>query len=89
MSFDDLLKVGKEFDEKNPGLFEQRVNEVKPGDLAVLIYTSGTTGPPKGDAHHWNLLFMSEAMVNVNEVLMVMKPFLSFPFATSLSSSLR
>jgi long-chain acyl-CoA synthetase len=69
MSFDDLLKVGKEFDEKNPGLFEQRVSEVKPDDLAVLIYTSGTTGPPKGAMlTHWNLLFMSEAMVNVNEV---------------------
>jgi len=48
MSFDDLLKLGKEFDAKNPGLFEQRCNEVKPDDLAVLIYTSGTTGPPKG-----------------------------------------
>ena len=64
MSFDDLLKLGKEYDEKHPGLFEQRVNEVKPEDLAVLIYTSGTTGPPKGAMlTHGNLLFMSEAMI--------------------------
>jgi long-chain acyl-CoA synthetase len=64
MSFDDLLRLGKEYDEKHPGLFEQRVNEVKPGDLAVLIYTSGTTGPPKGAMlTHGNLLFMSEAMI--------------------------
>ena len=69
MSFDDLLKLGKEFDERNPGLFEQRRSEVKPEDLAVLIYTSGTTGPPKGAMlTHSNLLFMSEAMVNVNPV---------------------
>jgi len=67
MSFDDLLKLGKEYDEKHPGLFEQRVDEVKPEDLAVLIYTSGTTGPPKGAMlTHNNLLFMSEAWSTVN-----------------------
>jgi len=69
MSFDELLKMGKEYDEKHPGLFEQRLSEVKPDDLAVLIYTSGTTGPPKGAMlTHSNLLFMSEAMVHVNPV---------------------
>jgi long-chain acyl-CoA synthetase len=69
MSFDDLLTLGKEFDSKNPGLFEQRWSEVKPEDLAVLIYTSGTTGPPKGAMlTHGNLLYMSEAMVNVNPI---------------------
>lgn len=69
MSFDDLLKLGKEYDEKHPGLYEQRLSEVKPEDLAVLIYTSGTTGPPKGAMlTHANLLFMSEAMTQVNPV---------------------
>jgi long-chain acyl-CoA synthetase len=69
MSFDDLLKLGKEFDAKNPGLFEKRVGEVTPDDLAVLIYTSGTTGPPKGAMlTHSNLLYMSQAMVEANPV---------------------
>lgn len=69
MSFDDLLRMGKEFDKKNPGLFEQRLNEVKADDLAVLIYTSGTTGPPKGAMlTHSNLLYMSEAMVDANPI---------------------
>src|SRR4030066_349582 len=69
MSFDDLLKLGKEFDAKNPGLFEKRVGEVTPDDLAVLIYTSGTTGPPKGAMlTHSNLLYMSEAMVDANPI---------------------
>jgi long-chain acyl-CoA synthetase len=69
MSFDDLLRLGKEFDAKNPGLFEQRVSEVKADDLAVLIYTSGTTGPPKGAMlTHQNLLYMSEAMADANPI---------------------
>ena len=70
MSFDDLLTLGKDFDAKNPGLFEQRMSEVKLDDLAVLIYTSGTTGPPKGAMlTHSNLLLMSESMVAANPVL--------------------
>jgi len=69
MSFDDLLKLGKEFDAINPGLFEQRMSEVKLDDLAVLIYTSGTTGPPKGAMlTHGNILLMSEAMTAANPV---------------------
>lgn len=69
MSFDDLLRMGKEYDEKHPGLFEQRLREVKPDDLAVLIYTSGTTGPPKGAMlTHSNLLYMSEAMEEANPI---------------------
>lgn len=65
MSFDELLKLGKEYDAKNLGLYEQRLGEVKADDLAVLIYTSGTTGPPKGAmlTHH-NLFCIGEAMVD-------------------------
>jgi len=70
MSFDELLRKGREFEEKNPGLFEKRMAEIKPSDMALLIYTSGTTGPPKGAMlTHANLLFMSEAMVSAIPIL--------------------
>lgn len=70
MSFEDLLKLGKEFDSKNPGLYEQRLSQAKPDDVAILIYTSGTTGPPKGAMlTHRNLLFMSEAMLSAIPIL--------------------
>ncbi|MBW2180170.1 MAG: AMP-binding protein [Deltaproteobacteria bacterium] len=48
MSFDELLKLGKEQDQKDPSLFEKLLQGPEPDDLAILIYTSGTTGPPKG-----------------------------------------
>ncbi|MDY6880823.1 MAG: AMP-binding protein [Thermodesulfobacteriota bacterium] len=48
MTYDDLLEMGGKEADQNPGLFEERIDQVKPEDLSLLIYTSGTTGPPKG-----------------------------------------
>ena len=48
MTFDELLELGTPGAEKDPDLFERRMDEVQPEDIAMLIYTSGTTGPPKG-----------------------------------------
>jgi long-chain acyl-CoA synthetase len=62
MSFDELLQAGKEFDEKNPGLFEQRLEKTGPDDIATFVYTSGTTGPPKAVMlSHSNVIFDSNA----------------------------
>jgi len=49
ISFEFLGKLGKEYEEANPGIFESLVSEGKGRDIAVLCYTSGTTGSlPKG-----------------------------------------
>jgi len=49
MSLEELERLGREFGEKNPEVFQARAKELEPSDLAVLIYTSGTTGNPKGN----------------------------------------
>ncbi len=62
MSFAELLQTGKEFDEKSPALFEQRLEKTKPEDIATFVYTSGTTGPPKAVMlSHSNVIFDSNA----------------------------
>jgi len=62
ISFDELLQSGKEFDEKNPGLFERRLEKTKPDGIATFVYTSGTTGPPKAALlSHSNVLYNSHA----------------------------
>jgi len=48
MSFEEVLKLGKGVDEKDPGRFEKLVDETHPEDTALMVYTSGTTGKPKG-----------------------------------------
>ena len=48
LSLAELEKLGREFQQQNPGALDQFAREITPDDLATIIYTSGTTGEPKG-----------------------------------------
>ncbi len=65
ISVDELYDRGRIYDEKNPDVWDQRIENVKQEDLVILIYTSGTTGPPKGAMiNHRNILFQSQNVLN-------------------------
>lgn len=48
LTLKEVMDKGRAEAESKPGLFDELVARVKPGDEATLIYTSGTTGVPKG-----------------------------------------
>ncbi len=48
LSFAEVLKLGREYEETHPGLFEEKLARGKGSDTAFIYYTSGTTGLPKG-----------------------------------------
>ena len=47
-SFTEVIKLGREYEQTHPNLFEQNLAKGKGNDLAFIYYTSGTTGLPKG-----------------------------------------
>jgi len=48
ISFTEVIKMGKVYEETDPDLFEQKVKKQKGDDIAFIYYTSGTTDLPKG-----------------------------------------
>lgn len=48
ISFKQVMNLGIDFLETNPGVFEKRNESVQEDDYATVSYTSGTTSDPKG-----------------------------------------
>ena len=66
MPFEDVLKLGREYEREHPGFFEESVAVGNGDDLAQFAYTSGTTSLPKGAVHsHKTLMTMARAWQEV------------------------
>ena len=60
--FEEVLRLGREYEQEHPGFFEQSVEMGKGDDLCQFAYTSGTTSVPKGAVHsHKTLLSMARS----------------------------
>ncbi len=67
ISLKEVMKIGEEVDQKEPGLFEDMIQKGKGDDLCLLFYTSGTTALPKGALlTHYNMLTMGRNLMRVD-----------------------
>ncbi len=67
MSIKKVQELGRQLDRKEPGLFEEMINEGHGEDICLLFYTSGTTALPKGALlTHYNMLSMGKNLMAVD-----------------------
>lgn len=67
ISLKEVMKMGEEVDQKEPGFFEEVIQKGKGDDLCLLFYTSGTTALPKGALlTHYNMLTMGRNLMRVD-----------------------
>ena len=67
MDFTEVEKLGREYAQEHPEAYENKVQEGKESDLAILSTTSGTTGNPKlAMLTHKNLISMGKNLMDVD-----------------------
>jgi len=69
VSLEEVERLGRELDGREPGRYPGLLERAKPEDVALLAYTSGTTGAAKGAMiSHKNLLAMAASVTQVDRV---------------------
>ncbi|MBW1999453.1 MAG: AMP-binding protein [Deltaproteobacteria bacterium] len=64
--YDEFISRGKQYLAEHPGCVFERMEKIKPDDVAMMIYTSGTTGRPKGAMiTHDNIMAITESFTKV------------------------
>jgi len=67
ISLKEVEHLGRELEQKEPGLFEDIIRKGHGNEVSLLFYTSGTTALPKGALlSHWNLLSMGNSLMSVD-----------------------
>jgi long-chain acyl-CoA synthetase len=70
ISLKEVQRLGRDLDQKKPGLFEEMINKGHGDEVALLFYTSGTTSLPKGALlSHYNMLTMGRNLMTVDPCL--------------------
>jgi long-chain acyl-CoA synthetase len=64
MGYREVIKLGEEFGQKNPDIFDNNVESGKPEDTYCIMFTSGTESLPVGSKHTYE-----SSMANVNHLL--------------------
>ena len=59
MSYEEVIELGKKYEESHPGAFEENIDAAKSDETANIFYTSGTTGLPKGAMINYRALIGS------------------------------
>ncbi|MGO9568012.1 MAG: AMP-binding protein [Desulfomonilaceae bacterium] len=67
IGLDEVMRLGREKDKEDPGLFDRLVAQAQGEDVCLLFYTSGTTALPKGALlTHYNMLTMGRNLMRVD-----------------------